>query len=143
MFLFYANLISLVEIVKAKETFPFVIQPNEKKSLGRSSFIIKFYLGYLWFPVIHNTPVNYLLIGSSNADQQWFPNLSVWSSCCLEVTQRVPEATVVILSISMWKVIIDLVGSSKVPSKETLEKILALWHYEKETKETIELHSNS
>lgn len=65
--------------------------------------------------------------------------MSVWSSCCLGVTQRVPEAIVVILSISMWQVIIDIVSSSKVPSKETLEKILALalWHYEKMTsKET-------
>lgn len=43
----------------------------------------------------------------------------------------------------MWQVIKDLVRSSKVPSQETLEKILALWHYEKETKETIELHFNS
>lgn len=46
MFLCYANLISFMEVVKAKETFPFVIQPNGRKSLGRSSFIIKLYLGF-------------------------------------------------------------------------------------------------
>lgn len=56
-----------MEIVKAKETFPFVIQPNRKKLWGRSSFIIRLYLGFTYNSLyIQNTSVNYMLMGSSN-----------------------------------------------------------------------------
>lgn len=128
-----------MEIVKARETS--ICHPAKQKPLGRSSFVIKLYLGFTYNCLcIHNTPVNYLLIGSSNVDQQWFPNIILLVSLILLLLRGngVPEATVVILSISMWQVIIDQVCSFKVPSQETSEKILALRHYEKMTsRETI------
>ena len=51
-----------------------ICHPAKQKSLGRSSFIIKFYLGFIYESMcIHNTPVNYLLIRSSNIACQFDP----------------------------------------------------------------------
>lgn len=70
----YSDLISLMEIVKAKEAFPFVIQPKGKKPLGRNSFIIRLYLGCTYDSLcIYKYSIECVLIGSSNADQQQFP----------------------------------------------------------------------
>lgn len=60
-----------MEIVKAKETFPSVIQPKGKKPLGRNSFIIRLYLGSTYASI--NTPLNVCWLGHLMQTNNGFP----------------------------------------------------------------------